>query len=93
MTQPAKRKVSITLDADLVEAMEADGGTTLSAEVNSALRAEFIRRKRHQALEDLLDHLADERGKLDTPEDEAEIARYMRLLGGRAEEPGELRAG
>jgi len=93
MTPPAKRKVSITLDADLVEAMEADGGTTLSAEVNSALRAEFIRRKRHQALEDLLDHLADERGKLDTPEDEAEIARYMRLLGGRAEEPGELRAG
>jgi hypothetical protein len=93
MTSPAKRKVSITLDADLVEAMEADGGTTLSAEVNSALRAEFTRRKRQQALEDLLDHLADERGKLDTPEDEAEIARYMRLLGGRAEEPGELRAG
>ena len=93
MTSPAKRKVSITLDADLVEAMEADAGTTLSAEVNSALRAEFTRRKRQQALADLLDHLADERGRLDTPEDEAEIARYMRLLGGRAEEPGELRAG
>jgi len=46
-----------------------------------------------QALGNLLDHLADERGKLDTPEDEAEIARYMRLLGGMAEEPGELRAG
>jgi antitoxin CcdA len=57
------------------------------------LRAEFTRRKRQQALADLLDHLADERGRLDTPEDEAEIARYMRLLGGRAEEPGELRAG
>jgi hypothetical protein len=93
MTSSAKRKVSITLDADLVEAMEADGGTTLSAEVNSALRAEFNRRKRQQALADLLDHLGDERGRLDTPEDEAEIARYMRLLGGRAEEPGELRAG
>ena len=93
MTPPAKRKVSVTLDADLVEAMEADGGTTLSAEVNSALRAEFTRRKRQQALADLLDHLAEERGRLDTPEDEAEIARYMRLLGGRAEEPGELRAG
>ena len=93
MTSPAKRKVSITLDADLVEAMEADAGTTLSAEVNSALRAEFTRRKRQQALADLLDHLAEERGRLDTPEDEAEIARYMRLLGGRAEEPGELRAG
>jgi antitoxin component of MazEF toxin-antitoxin module len=93
MTSPAKRKVSITLDADLVEAMEADAGTTLSAEVNSALRAEFTRRKRQQALANLLDHLAEERGKLDTPDDEAEIARYMRLLGGVVGEPGGLRAG
>jgi hypothetical protein len=93
MTPPAKRKVSVTLDADLVAALEAEGGTTLSAEVNSVLRAEFARRKRQQALGDLLDHLAVERGALDTPEDEAEIARYMRLLGGMPEEPGELRAG
>jgi hypothetical protein len=48
---------------------------------------------RQQALADLLDHLTEERGALDTPEDKAEIARYMRLLGGTAEEPGELRAG
>ena len=93
MTTSAKRKVSITLDADLVEAMEADSNTTLSAELNSALRAEFTRRRRQQALTDLLDRLADERGHLDTPADEAEIARYMRLLGGMAEEPGELQAG
>lgn len=93
MTSPAKRKVSITLDADLVDALEAEEGTTLSAEVNSALRAEFARRKRQQALADLLDHLADERGKLDTAEDEAQIARYMRLLGGMADDPSELRAG
>jgi hypothetical protein len=39
---------------------------------------------RQQALADLLDHLADERGRLDSPEDGAEIARYMRLLGGKA---------
>jgi antitoxin CcdA len=83
----------VTLDADLVAAMEAEGGTTLSAEVNSALRAEFARRKRQQALAHLLDHLADERGRLDTPEDEAEIARYMRLLGGLVDEPSGLRAG
>jgi hypothetical protein len=93
MTSPAKRKVSVTLDADLVAAMEADSNTTLSAEVNSALRAEFIRRRRQQALGDFLDRLADERGRLDTPEDEAEIARYMRLLGGMIDEPGDLRAG
>jgi Arc/MetJ family transcription regulator len=46
MTSLAKRKVSVTLDADFVAAMEADGVTTLSAEVNPALRAEFTRRKR-----------------------------------------------
>jgi antitoxin CcdA len=93
MTSSTKRKVSVTLDADLVAAVEADDTTTLSAEVNSALRAEFTRRKRQQALADLLDHLAEERGQLDTPEDEAEIARYVRLLGGHADEPEELRAG
>jgi hypothetical protein len=93
MTFPAKRKVSVTLDADLVAAMEADSGTTLSAEVNSVLRAEFARRKQQQALAKLLDRLADERGGLDTPEDEVEIARYVRLLGGKTEESGELRAG
>lgn len=93
MTTSAKRKVSVTLDADLVAALEADSGTTLSAEVNSALRAEFTRRKRQQALADLLDRLADERGSLDAPEDEAEIARYMGLLGGPAEQSGSRRAG
>ena len=46
-----------------------------------------------RALTDLLDQLADERGGLDTPEDQAEIARYMRLLGGMAEEPGQRQAG
>jgi len=89
----AKRKVSVTIDADLVAAVESDDSTTLSAEVNSALRAEFTRRTRQRALGHLLDHLAEERGALDTPEDEAEIARYMRLLGGADEIPGELRAG
>jgi len=93
MTNVAKRKVSITLDADLVEALEADGGESLSAEVNSALRAEFTRRRRQQALGELLDHLAEERGRLDTPEDEAEIARYMRLLGGPPGESDQLQAG
>jgi hypothetical protein len=92
MTNVAKRKVSITLDADLVEALEAGGGESLSAEVNSALRAEFTRRRRQRALGELLDHLAEERGRLDAPEDEAEIARYMRLLGGQPDEPAARQA-
>jgi Post-segregation antitoxin CcdA len=92
MTGMPKRKVSVTLDADLVAAIEAEGADNLSAEVNSALRAEFTRRRRREALGQLLDHLAEERGKLDTPEDEAEIARYMRLLGGAADQPDALQA-
>lgn len=93
MANVSKRKVSITLDADLVAAIEAEGGENLSAQVNTALRAEFARRRRHQALGLLLDHLAEERGKLDTAEDEAEITRYMRLLGGMADEPGAVQVG
>lgn len=93
MTTPAKRKVSVTLDADLVASVEADSSTTLSAVLNAALRTEFEARKRQQALAGLLDRLDAERGPLDTPEDEAEIARYMTLLGGPAEQPGDLTAG
>lgn len=90
MTPPAKRKVSLTLDADIVAAIEADDSTTLSAEVNAVLRKEVARRMRNKALGEFLDRLATERGALDTPEDEAEIQRYMRALGGRPDEPWEV---
>jgi antitoxin CcdA len=40
---------------------------------------------RSQALGEYLSRLAEERGPLNTPEDEAEIARYMCLLGGRSD--------
>jgi post-segregation antitoxin (ccd killing protein) len=81
MTAPVKRKVSVTLDADLVAEVEGSG-ENLSAQVNAALRDELARRRRHRALGELLDRLAAEDGPLDTAEDEAEIARFMRLLGG-----------
>jgi uncharacterized protein (DUF4415 family) len=90
MTPPAKRKVSLTLDADIVAAIEADDSTTLSAEVNAVLRKEVARRMRNKALGEFLDRLAAERGALDTPEDEAEIQRHMRNLGGRPDEPWEV---
>ena len=80
-TPPAKQKISVTLDADLVAALKANDSTTLSAQVNTAVRAEVARRMRSQALGEYLSRLGEERGPLDTPEDEAEIARYMRLLG------------
>ncbi|HET9256897.1 MAG TPA: type II toxin-antitoxin system CcdA family antitoxin [Pseudonocardiaceae bacterium] len=94
MPEQAKRKVSITLDADLVDALAAQGGA-LSSRVNDAVRQELARLRRHEALGALLDRLAAERGPLDTPEDEAEMRRFAELLGGRvtgdedvAERPG-----
>lgn len=81
MSAPPKRKVSVTLDEDLVAQVEAAGGG-LSAEVNAALRGRLRERRRRQALERFLDRLEAEEGPLDTPQDSAEIARFMRLLGG-----------
>jgi uncharacterized protein (DUF4415 family) len=91
MTPQAKRKVSVTIDADLVAAIEADDSTTLSAEVNAALRAAVEKRMRNKALGEFLDRLDAERGPLNTPEDEAEIRRYMIMLGGDPDEPWEER--
>ncbi len=81
MSAPAKRKVSLTLDEELVAEIEADGGG-LSAGVNAALRSALVERRRQRALAGLIDRLDAERGPLDTPQDEAEIARLVRLLGG-----------
>lgn len=84
MTEQAKRKVSVTLDADLVDELGAQGGG-LSSRVNDAVRRELTRLRSREALGLLLDRLAAERGPLDTAEDEAEIWRFGELLGGPAE--------
>jgi antitoxin CcdA len=81
MSSVAKRKISVTVDADLIAEIEA-GGENLSARVNDALRNEVATRRRQQALADFLNHLDKTEGPLDTAEDEAEIQRFMRLLGG-----------
>ncbi|MEX5631056.1 type II toxin-antitoxin system CcdA family antitoxin [Parafrankia sp. FMc2] len=78
---PAKRKVSITLDADLVAELEA-AGENLSAQVNLALRGELDRRRRQRALEALVERLDAEAPRRDPAADEEETERYMRLLGG-----------
>ena len=71
----AKRKVSITLDADLVAEMEA-AGEPLSTQVNQALRAEVERRARERRLDDFLTQLEAEHG----PVDEKLLARWTELL-------------
>lgn len=73
---PAKRKVSVSLDEDLVEELEREE-QGLSAQVNVAVRAELERRRRQRLLVELLDRLDAERG----PVAESLIEKYIGLLG------------
>jgi len=70
-----KRKISVSLDEDLVEELERDE-EGLSAQVNAAVGAEVERRRRHRLLVELLDQLDTEHG----PVDESLIAKYVGLL-------------
>lgn len=76
MTVTKKRKVSVSLDEDLVAELEA-GGEALSTQVNDALRAELARRRRHRLLDQMLVELEASRG----PVDERLVAKYVDLLG------------
>jgi post-segregation antitoxin (ccd killing protein) len=71
----AKRKVSVSLDEDLVAELEA-ADEALSGQVNEAIRAEVERRRRNRLLTGLLDALDAEYG----PVDEALVAKYTELL-------------
>ena len=71
-----KRKVSVSLDEQLVAELEA-GGETLSSQVNEAVRLELDRRRRHRLLGRMLDELDATHG----PVDEQLVQRYMERLG------------
>ncbi|MCB9390936.1 MAG: type II toxin-antitoxin system CcdA family antitoxin [Acidimicrobiia bacterium] len=75
MTITKKRKLSISLDEDLVAELEA-GGEPVSAQVNAALRVELERRRRARLLVEFLDRVADDVG----PADEALVGRFEELL-------------
>jgi post-segregation antitoxin (ccd killing protein) len=72
----AKRKVSISLDEDLVQELEREG-QGLSAQVNVAVRAELEHRRRQRLLLEMLDQLDAEHG----PADESLVEKYIGLLG------------
>lgn len=74
MTLP-KRKVSVSLDEDLVVELEA-GDEALSTQVNEAIRVEVERRRRNRLLTTLLDSLDAEHGAVDTDL----VAKYLGLL-------------
>lgn len=71
----AKRKVSVSLDEDLVAELET-ADEALSAQVNEAIRIEVERRRRNRLLTELLDSLDAAYGAVD----EALVAKYMELL-------------
>lgn len=70
-----KRKVSVSLDEDLVEELEREE-EGLSAQVNMAVRAELERRRRNRLLAELLAELDAKYG----PVDESLIEKYVGLL-------------
>ena len=72
----AKRKVSVSLDADLVTEL-AEGDEALSKQVNDALRETLARRRRQRLLGELLARLDAEHG----PVSRTQIAKYMAILG------------
>jgi hypothetical protein len=75
-----KRKVTITLDEELVRGLESAGN--LSAQLNEGGWALLERRQRAERLAELLDQLDRTDGPLaDDPEEDARLAR---LLGGAA---------
>jgi antitoxin CcdA len=77
----SKRKVSLTLDSDLIDELGDLPDTALSTQVNEAIRIEVSRRRRQRALRDLLEHLDAEDGPL-TGEDLEGVAYFEQLLGG-----------
>jgi antitoxin CcdA len=70
-----KRKVSISLDEDLVTELEA-GAESLSAQVNAAVRTDLESRRRRRLLAELLDRWDEEHG----PVDEALVEKYVEIL-------------
>jgi len=70
-----KRKVSISLDEDLVAELEADG-EALSPAVNEAVRTELDRRRRARLLGEMLDAIEQRHG----PVDEKLVGRYLDLM-------------
>jgi antitoxin CcdA len=70
-----KRKVSVSLDEDLVEELEREE-EGLSAQVNMAVRVELERRRRNRLLTELLAELDAKYG----PVDDSLVEKYVGLL-------------
>jgi len=77
----AKRKITVTVDEELVSAAQELGDTSLSAVVNMALFHEMDRRARAHALRQLLDRWETELGPVPASDLEAARAAFDQLDG------------
>jgi Arc/MetJ-type ribon-helix-helix transcriptional regulator len=76
----SKRRVTLTLDEDLVEAFQQRKGRSLSAVVNAALREAMESENHRKAALRWLDELNAKYGKA-TPEEQAENEAWLDEIG------------
>jgi uncharacterized protein (DUF4415 family) len=76
----SKRRVTLTLDEDLVEAFQQREGRSLSAVVNAALREAIESENHRKAALKWLDELNAKYGKA-TPEEQAENEAWLDEIG------------
>jgi len=79
-----KRRVTLNLDEDVVEALEAMEGKSMSAVANKALREAVESAAHRAALLEWLDELDERYGKA-TPEEQAEVAAFFDEVFGPAD--------
>jgi post-segregation antitoxin (ccd killing protein) len=72
---PTKRKISVSLDEDLVKELEANG-ENVSNQVNEAIRVDLDQRRRNRLLRAWLKQMDDELG----PVPEELVQKYVDLL-------------
>lgn len=76
----SKRRITLNLDEDVVEALKIAGGESMSAVANEALRSALERRAHQAALLQWLDELDAEHGTA-TPAERAEVDDFLGAAG------------
>lgn len=84
-----KKRITLSLDEDVVEALQARGGRSLSAAANEALREAIAAEAHRAALLEWLDELDATYGA-GTPEDYAAAAALIGALERGEPLPGEV---